>query len=193
MAKHPPVTFEEAVVVRTLALRDVHGTLGEQHVWWVIGRVEQDAPFLLIYQDPGLTSWICESNLGDGLRKKILTHLRALRYASEMPGYVKILDLVSEGLDTLKACQAATEAAFLEFFNKTWRAKYLDDFDEDWVDLDVPFEDRSQVKELGQQIRQSMGKQLVTWSAQTKRWRINARKIGDTSAFSKWLRTSAAT
>lgn len=176
-AKHPGFAFEAGIKIVSQRENGARGgplTVATKRIhWWMIGRLEGGEPFLLSYADGGYTNWTCDAQLGSGLRKKILDGLRRdCREVDVPPAIVEVIDVCSEPAGN---AMAVTEQAFLRFFNEVWRAKYLDDRDEDWVELSVPYAEKGDAAALG-----------ARWDPVRKKWLANQRK-GDLSAFARWL------
>lgn len=150
---------------------------GEPHLrnhWHIIGRLDDGTSFLLDYNQ-AVTNWTCAVNLGDSLRKKILGKLREeLRRPATFPDYIVVHDLTAfdgENVD-LGASKAATIIS--TFFRDVWRSRYLNDRDEDYIALAVPFAEKDQAKALG-----------AKWDGENKVWRV--KKQDDMTSFNRWL------
>lgn len=113
----------------------------------MIGRLENNTPFLLNYTD-GLTSWSCADSLPLPLRRKILNTLRhQVRFTDNQPNYITYYDL--QNITDFSESTKKSEEIYSHFFNDVWRNTYLDDRDEDYIDLIVPFAEKDKVKALG--------------------------------------------
>lgn len=140
----------------------------------IIGRLEDGKPFLLRYAS-GITNWTSPADLGEALRKKILSGLRQqVRYAESLPSYLVQHDL--RPTDANDPDVAARRAADIEqaFFRDVWRAQYLDDRDEDYVALAVPFAEKDAAKALG-----------AKWDGAARVWRV--KRQDNMSAFARWM------
>jgi hypothetical protein len=168
----PKIFFEVGIALRlvrsagTPTMRDVYEYL-------VIGRLEDDTPFLLQYREGGITYWDCPIRLGEPLRRKILAKLRKeVRRAETPPAYLTTHDFTAD---------ATTDVAFAaieEFRHSVWRGQYLNEREEDYINLNVPFEQKNEAKALG-----------ARWDGVRRKWRIK-RQV-DMSAFARWLPASS--
>jgi hypothetical protein len=141
--------------------------------YFLIGRAGE-TPFYLAYQG-GITNWRCQERLGDSLRKKILGVLREeIRYGATLPPYIVEHDFRESDERDLDASSRAASDVELAFFNDVWRGIYLNDRDEDYVVLSVPFAEKDEVKALG-----------AKWDAQNRVWKVKQQE--DMSAFSRWM------
>ena len=166
-ATHPQVVLERALCINR---RSLHGAS-----WMVIGRLQSGTPFLLTYHGFGVTNWDCAARLGEGLRRKILNlFAETCRLVAVRPPWVDFQDF-SE-LDLTDA-EAATERAgqlSMSFHREVWRAQYLNDRDEDYVALKVPFAEKDAAKAAG-----------ARWEPMQKVWRV--KRQADMAAFARWL------
>ena len=170
-AKLPPVSFETGLLIRR-RIPDLHRRIPRKD-FVLIGKAG-DTPFCLAYRG-GVTSWWCQERLGDSLRKKILGVLREeIRYGETLPAYIVEHDIrESDELDLNASSRAASDVE-LAFFNDVWRGVYLDDRDEDYVALAVPFAEKDEAKALG-----------AKWDAQERVWKVKRQE--DMSAFARWM------
>ena len=166
-ATHQKVSLERALCIQRRAL---HSTF-----WMVIGRLESGTPFLFHYQGSGFTSWECAVRLGEGQRRKIL-HLFAetCRTVAVRPPWVHFHDLSKLDLADEHQATARAGEACLAFHREVWRGEYLNDRDEDYVALKVPFAEKDQAKALG-----------ARWEPMQKVWRVKRQE--DMAAFGRWL------
>jgi hypothetical protein len=142
--------------------------------WHIIGRLDDDTPFLLEYSQ-AVTNWVCSETLGAALRRKILGKLREdIRRSQEIPEFIVTHDLTA--FDDASIDLAASNAGVIvaAFFRDIWRERYLDDRDEDYVALSVPFAEKDAAKALG-----------AKWDAENRIWRV--RKQDDMEPFARWL------
>lgn len=165
------VAFTRAMAIDRMLPRATGQGVAKRRCWLVIGRVGGQVPFLLSYQEGGATQWTCERGLGDGLRKKILGHLRTqLRQASALASYASVHDLTHLGV---READEPAQQLWTQFYDQDWRAQTLNDRDEDWLELRVPFAEKDQAKAAG-----------ARWDAGKKAWL--ARKV-DRANFARWL------
>lgn len=142
--------------------------------WHVIGLLDDGTPFLLNYSQ-AVTNWVCEVNLGNSLRKKILGKLREeLRRTDTVPGYIVAHDLTAFDDENIDLGAQNAGAIVAAFFREVWRGRYLNDHDEDYVALAVPFSEKDQAKALG-----------AKWDGGNRVWRV--KKQDDMTPFSRWL------
>src|ERR1700722_15972699 len=132
----PSATFETGILIRRQLPSFDRLRLVDQ--WNVIGRLEDGTPFYLNYQG-GVTHWTCEADLGDSLRKKILGMLREQlrRQSDAIPAYITLHYFTEK--ESIESVDQKHAAILKAFFKDTWRAVYLNDRDEDYVTLTVPF------------------------------------------------------
>jgi hypothetical protein len=172
--KLPSATFETGILIRRKIADWTRLTRFKLvNHWHVIGRLEDGTPFYLAYQD-GVTHWTCEADLGDSLRKKILGMLREQlrRQSDAIPAYITLHDFTEK--ESIESVDLKHAAILKAFFKDTWRAAYLNDRDEDYVTLTVPFVEKDAAKALG-----------AKWDGAVKAWKV--KKQPDMSAFSRWL------
>lgn len=169
----PSATFETGILIRRKIADWTQLTRFKLvNHWHVIGRLEDGTPFYLAYQN-GVTHWTCEADLGDSLRKKILGMLREqLRRPNGIPAYITLHDFTEE--ESIESVDQKHAAIWRDFFDGTWRRDYLNDRDEDYVTLNVPFAEKDAAKALG-----------AKWDGAVKAWKVKKRP--DMSAFSRWL------
>lgn len=176
----PGFSFEKGLRLWR-AIPEIYGPRPRQD-WWLVGRLEDGTPFLLIYAGGGLAQWACAQQLGAGLRKKILNGLReGLRQIETLPEGVVPYDFRAQDEADFNAGCAAAEQVTQAFFRDIWRAQYLDDRDEDYLDLTVPFADKDAAKAVG-----------AVWDSERRTWRINTKRVA-LSTVSRWLPPSAPT
>ncbi|HZC25015.1 MAG TPA: DUF5710 domain-containing protein [Candidatus Binatia bacterium] len=149
-----------------------------RHDWHIIGRLEDGPPFLLMYSGCGMTNWFCSANLGDSLRKKILDKVRTdLRRADTPPSYITVHDLTGEA--DWQVANSRAEQLSLSFFKTAWRSGTLNDRDEDYISLAVPFAEKDEAKALG-----------AKWDGQAKAWKVKLQ--ADMTPFARWLPAKAS-
>lgn len=171
-AKLPPVSFETGLLIHR-SISAWPRTDSHRLDYFLIGKAG-DTPFYLAYQG-GITGWWCQERLGDSLRKKILGVLREeIRYGEAMPSYIVEHDFRESDERDLDASSRAASAVERAFFNDVWRGIYLDDHDEDYVPLAVPFAEKDEAKDLG-----------AKWDAQERVWKVKRQE--DMSAFTRWM------
>ncbi len=164
---HPAITLECALCINRRAI--------QRYTWLVIGRLNGKTPFLLTYQGFGLTLWDSPVLLSEGLRKKILTMFRlTCRSSSIRPAWVQFHDLSPEDILSGEAADEHARALMLEFHRDIWRHRYLNDRDEDYVTLNVPYAEKDSAKAVG-----------ARWEPVQKVWRVKRRK--DMTPFARWL------
>lgn len=169
----PAATFECGIVLHR-EIPFMH-TTKHQVTWHLIGKLEDGTPFFLQYTEPGVALWDCPKVLGQSLRRKILSKLRAeVRYADNVAFALEAHDLRELDQKDLHLGHEQAEKLSLDFFHGVWRARYLGKSLEDWVSLQVPFSEKDQAKALG-----------ARWDSVAKVWKV-ARQ-DDMSAFSRWL------
>lgn len=147
--------------------------------WHVIGRLDDGTPFLLDYSQ-AVTNWVCAANLGSSLRGKILSKLREeLRRAATIPDFIVAHDLTA--FDDVNIDLGASKAFAIvsTFFREVWRDRYLNDRDEDYVALSVPFSEKNQAKALG-----------AKWDGENAVWRV--KKQDNMEPFARWLSDASA-
>lgn len=138
----------------------------------VIGRVGQD-PFLLEYQEGGLTYWNSPANLGDRVRRKVLSVLRKqARHAQALPAWCGFHDW--SALDQNVSHHRLSEASS-DFFERRWKDATLNDRTEDYVDLNVPFAEKDEARALG-----------ALWDPARRVWRANLARL-EAKRFERWL------
>lgn len=173
--KYPDFTFEtgyRALVVRTSAAGGE--CLVEQSDYVIVGKLESGTPFKLEYNG-GVTNWSCAEALGEGLRRKILERLRReVRFADALPVYMESHDLRLIFANDVAAARDAYHGLYMSFHNEVWRAKYLNDRDEDYVVLGVPYAEKDAVKALG-----------ARFDGTLRKWKV--KKQSDMAAFANWL------
>jgi hypothetical protein len=148
----------------------LHGSL-----WMVIGRLESGTPFLLHYHGYGVTSWDCAERLSVGLRRKILAlFAETCRTVAVRPPWVVFEDLCELDRADDRAARERAGELFLTFHREVWRGEYLNDWDEDYVVLKVPFAEKDQAKAAG-----------ARWEPAQKVWRV--KRQADLSAFARWI------
>jgi Domain of unknown function (DUF5710) len=165
--QYPAVSFERALCINR---REIRG-----YAWMAIGRLDGKAPFLLTYQGVGLTSWESPERLNEGLRKKILGIFReTCRTPTVRPVWVEFHDLTeAEARDPNAATERAADLT-MGFHRDIWRREYLNDRDEDYLELKVPFAEKDAAKAVG-----------ARWEPLKRVWRIKRQE--DLSAFARWL------
>lgn len=134
----------------------------------LIGRLEDGVPFLLHYSGGGVTSWLSPVTLGTSLRRKILGRLRTeVRYAATRPTYLTLLDFAEDA-------SLGEPVEVVQRFHETWRAEYLGERDEDYLELRVPYSEKDEAKRLG-----------ACWDPGRRTWKV--RQQVDMRPFSRWL------
>ena len=140
--------------------------------YMIIGHVGDD-PFLLEYQEGGLTYWNSPANLGDRVRRKVLALLRKqARHAQSLPAWCGFSDwsALDQSVGHLRLSEASSE-----FFERRWKEAMLNDRAEDYVDLSVPFAEKDEARTLG-----------ALWDPARRVWRANVVKF-DAQRFARWL------
>jgi hypothetical protein len=175
----PTFTFETGLCLLRRLPSPFNGAWRTVPVWMVVGRLATGVPFFLQYQGQGTghTQWFGPTHLGDSLRKKILDRFRVdVRTAEPPPAFLVHQDL--QALDARNLDEGNAEALRLSqaFFNGVWRAQYLNDRDEDWVSLNVPYAERPAAQQLG-----------AEWHPLSRTWRVHTRQ--NLALFARWLPT----
>lgn len=170
--KLPACTFEVGICLKRL-IPDYNRLIERKHLT-LIGRLEDGTPFQLYY-DNGYTNWLCSTDLGPSLRKKILGVLRDdVRFQDTMPEFVTVHDLRESDKADLKASSEVATALSMEFFDDVWREKYLDDRDSDYQVLEVPYPEKEAASALG-----------ATFNGRIRKWWVKIRD--DMTPFARWL------
>ena len=126
-----------------------------------------------------MTNWFCSANLGDSLRKKILGMVRTdLRRADPPPSYITVHDLTGEA--DWKVASSRAEQLSMSFFKDAWRSCTLNDRDEDYIPLVVPFTEKDEAKALG-----------AKWDGTAKVWKVNMQ--ADLALFARWRLAESTT
>jgi hypothetical protein len=171
----PSIVFERGICIRRYfpTICSSRQDLDLRYDWQAIGRLEDGTPFLLMYSGCGMTNWFCSANLGDSLRKKILGMVRTdLRRANPPPSYITVHDLTGEA--DWKVASSRAEQLSMSFFKDAWRSGALNDRDEDYVTLAVPFVEKDEAKTLG-----------AKWDGAAKAWKVKLQ--ADMTPFARWL------
>ncbi len=145
--------------------------------WYLVGRVDGQ-PFYLHYLGMGATNWASPEQLGATLRRRILA-----RFKQEVRGQTH--PWMQEFVTTLfvpasDPQQQALTAACIDFYRTAWRDRMLDDRDEDYVALQVPYAEREQAQKQG-----------AVWRADLRTWMIHQRLLASADV-AAWLPTSVA-
>ena len=170
----PEVHFSRGMVIRRL-INTVHTVVKPRDYWYVIGNLSDGTPFFLAYEL--IPSWASPKHLGEPLRRKILREFKARIESAPHLSFIQQHDLTSIPDDDSNDPRSASQLAlglYLAFFNGSWRAETLNDRDEDYVWLNVPFAEKDDAKRLG-----------AEWRSVEKKWRVKQR--GDMSPFARWL------
>lgn len=153
----------------------IHTTFGEiathrgLEQWHLVGRVE-DQPFCLFYIGMGATNWQSPVTLTPTLRRRILAQFKKEVRGQKHTWLQEFeIDLFHKG-----PAHDALTAACLEFHKTAWRDKMLDDRDEDYIVLNVPYADREKAGAAG-----------CKWWAHHKVWVIH--KTLDQAPVAQWL------
>lgn len=174
--KLPNFRFEIGICIHRMVPAHIRtDELKPRRDWHIIGRLEDETPFLLVYFG-GNANWYCESYLGDSLRKKILGRFREeVREANPIPSFVTVHDVSDIDKTGLNNGSAAASEIAIPFFHDVWRAGYLNDRDEDYVALSVPFAEKDVAKALG-----------AKWDGERKVWLV--KRQADMSQFARWMK-----
>lgn len=139
--------------------------------WYLVGYVERE-PFYMHYLGMGVANWDAKIQLTPLLRRRILARFKATVRGELFPWLTEFsTDLFSKS-NTPE--QQILTAACLEFHKTAWRDKMLDDRDEDYVVLNVPYADRSEALATG-----------AKWWHHKKMWVIH--KSLDSGAVARWM------
>lgn len=169
----PDVRFDRGICLRRAI--PVDNQIRENDNFMVIGEVIGKAPFLLSYMGIGVTSWWCNEQLGDSLRKKILGQFRdEVRYKDPLPEFIGQHDLREQDQADLRSSGDRAAEICERFIKVDWLENTLGEREEDWVTLQVPYVQKDAAKALG-----------ARWNAQEKVWQ--AKASDDMSAFEQWL------
>lgn len=170
----PDAQFETGLCLRRCTPGLAGGEPRLRNHWHIIGRLNDGTPFLLDYSQ-SVTNWTCAVNLGDSLRKKILDKLREeLRRPTTFPDYIVVHDLTAFDDENIDLGASKAAEVVKTFFRDVWRDRYLNDRDEDYIALAVPFAEKDQAKALG-----------AKWDWENKTWRV--KKQDDMTPFSRWI------
>jgi hypothetical protein len=113
--------------------------------------------------------------LGEGLRRKILNlFAETCRTVAVHPPWVDFQDFSTLDATDERAASERAGQLCLTFHREVWRAEYLNDRDEDYVALKVPFAEKDQAKAAG-----------ARWEPMQKVWRV--KRQADMAAFGRWL------
>lgn len=140
--------------------------------WYLVGRVDGQ-PFYLHYLGMGATNWASPEQLGTTLRRRILA-----RFKQEVRGHAHpwLQEFETQLLaPTSDPQQRNIAAACIEFHRTSWRDRMLDDRDEDYVALQVPYDDREQAQKQG-----------AVWRADLRTWMIHKRLLASADV-AAWL------
>ena len=156
----------------------IHVTFGDRATlkgleqWYVVGTVEQQ-PFYLHYLGLGATNWGSKGMpFTPTLRKRILAQFKKeVRHQDHSWLQEFSTDLFSPSSSPE---QRKITAAVVEFYKTAWRDKLLDDRDEDYVVLAVPYTERAEALAAG-----------AVWWPHKKVWAIHQKL--DHGAVSKWM------
>lgn len=176
--KLPSIRFETGICIHRLVPPLYPSPeLKPCRAWFIIGRLEDDTPFMLSYSR-AITNWWSNANLGASLRNKILKEFAEnVRRAPVMPAYITVHDVSEIDRTNINAGGVAAGEITMPFIRDVWRNKYLDDRDEDYMALNVPFAEKEAAKALG-----------AKWDGAAKVWRV--KKQGDMRAFSRWMQAT---
>lgn len=174
--KLPDFKFERGIcVLRSIPGMFDHSPRTVRKDWTIIGRLDDGLPFMFMYRN-SITNWFCEQQLGLSLRKKILNTFREEVRCTDglLPGYIVMHDL--QMVDQVDINAGHTAAAAIEdpFYNDVWRSEYLDDRDEDYVVLSVPYAEKDEVAKLG-----------AKFNGNIRKWWV--KRADDMTAFAKWI------
>lgn len=170
----PDVHFTRGLVIRRL-INTVHTIVRPRDYWYVIGNLSDGTPFFLAYEL--IPSWISPKHLGEPMRRKILKEFKARIACAPHPAFIERHDLTGIADDNSDDPSSASQQAlglYLAFFNGAWRAETLNDRDEDYVWLDVPYAEKDEAHALG-----------AEWRGAEKKWRV--KQPDDLSPFARWL------
>ncbi len=140
--------------------------------WYLVGRVDGQ-PFYLHYLGMGATNWASPETLGTTLRRRILA-----RFKQEVRGQIHpwmqefVTSLFVPASDPQ---QRALAAACIAFHRTAWRDRMLDDRDEDYVVLQVPYAEREQAQQQG-----------AVWRSEQRTWVIHRRLLASANV-AAWL------
>ena len=139
--------------------------------WYLVGTVEGE-PFYLHYLGMGATNWAAKGQLTPTLRKRILAQFKKEVRGQKQPWLQEFeTDLFATGSSPV---QNAVTRAVIEFHKTAWRDRMLDDRDEDYIALRVPYADKDLAQAAGAQ-----------WRADKKIWVIH-KKL-DSGAVAQWM------
>lgn len=172
MSKLQNVTLEQAFCLQRCIPVDSHHR--DADAWCIIGRLEDGTPFLLHYCR-GVTFWDCTQQLGEGIRRKIIRLAKEqLLQAVPLPAFAKVHNLRPLDMSDIQTSNQVAQDLSQAFLKEVWRAQYLNDRDEDYLYLQVPFAEKGLAKQLG-----------AKWDGERKQWKV--KRQADMSAFAAWL------
>jgi hypothetical protein len=90
------------------------------------------------------------------------------------PAWVEFHDFAEEDAIDSQAASARAGEITMAFHREVWRREYLNDREEDYVALKVPFAEKDAAKAAG-----------ARWEPMQKVWRVKLR--ADMAAFARWL------
>lgn len=168
----PPVVCIEAQRLRYLRPSWLFRNPHPADLFLLIGTLG-GIPFLLVYDEGGLTRWTSDADLTEPARRKILQVLRkTLRQATTLPAWCTSIDLTAlpeaQALEALASRQA-------DFTRTRYREAVLGDRAQDYVDLVVPFAEKDQAKAAG-----------AVWDPGRRVWRANMTRL-PREDFARWL------
>lgn len=159
------VTFVEGIHTSFGAIATTRGL--EQ--WHLVGRIDGQ-PFYLLYLGMGATSWQSSAQLTPTQRRRILSRFK-LEIRGQKHPWIQEFDV---SLFEHGPANEALTAACLEFHTRAWRNNMLDDRDEDYIVLNVPYADREKALLAG-----------CKWWSHQKVWVIH--KTLDQTPVAQWL------
>lgn len=155
----------------------IHISFGERATqrgleqWYLVGTIEGE-PFYLHYLGMGATNWAARDQLTPTFRKRILAQFKKEVRGQKQPW---LQEFETDLFATVSSpAQSAVTKAVIEFHKTAWRDRMLDDRDEDYVVLRVPYDDREKAKAAG----------AVWWHNQGV-WAIH-KKL-DNGAVAQWM------
>ena len=146
--------------------------------WYLVGRVDGQ-PFYLHYLGMGATNWAAPEQLGTTLRRRILARFKQEVRGQTHPWMQEFSTKLF--VPSNDPHQRVVASACIEFYRTAWRDRMLDDRDEDYVALQVPYADREKAQQQG-----------AVWRADSRTWMIHQRLLASADV-AAWLPTSETT
>lgn len=144
--------------------------------WYLVGYVEGQ-PFYLHYFGLGVTTWDAPINLTQVLRRRILAQFKK-EVRGQKQGWLRELEF-GNGTSIGPALHDTLGAEATAFHTVVWRDKMLDDRDEDYIVLNVPYAQREEAQKAG-----------AVWRGKEQVWVVHKRL--DQRAVAQWISSAQA-